>query len=111
MRRSKLLLIPIALASCADGSPGEFSRSRSVEGTFTWTPRSAIFTHVASGRRLPPIEGGTLLVLRDDRTAAVSDPDHDAVWLVDLTAAIGARGLPPMLIMRPPRPADGGARG
>ena len=31
----------------------------------------------------PAISGGTLLVLRDDRTVVAADPDRDAVWLVD----------------------------
>lgn len=33
----------------------------------------------------PPISGGTLLVSRDGRTAVASDPDHDRVWVADLT--------------------------
>jgi mono/diheme cytochrome c family protein len=32
----------------------------------------------------PPISGGTLLVLRDQKTAVVSDPDRDRVYVVDL---------------------------
>jgi hypothetical protein len=33
----------------------------------------------------PPISGGTLLVLPDQKTAVAGDPDHDKVWIVDLT--------------------------
>ena len=32
----------------------------------------------------PPISGGTLLVLRDQKTAVASDPDRDRVYVVDL---------------------------
>lgn len=32
----------------------------------------------------PPISGGTLLVMRDQKTAIVADPDRDQVWVVDL---------------------------
>jgi hypothetical protein len=34
----------------------------------------------------PPISGGTLLVTRDGNTAVASDPDRDAIYVVDLTA-------------------------
>lgn len=39
----------------------------------------------------PPIAGGTLLVLRDDRTAVASDPDLDVVWVVDLRGDVAPR--------------------
>jgi mono/diheme cytochrome c family protein len=32
----------------------------------------------------PPISGGTLLLLRDQKTAVASDPDRDRVYVVDL---------------------------
>jgi mono/diheme cytochrome c family protein len=32
---------------------------------------------------VPAISGGTLLVLRDNRTIVAADPDRDSVWLVD----------------------------
>jgi hypothetical protein len=35
----------------------------------------------------PPISGGTLLVLADGRTAVASDPDRDAVYVVDVPSA------------------------
>ncbi len=43
----------------------------------------------------PPISGGTLLITRDDRFAVASDPDHDRVHVVDLTAnsLLGSVGL------------------
>ena len=40
----------------------------------------------------PPISGGTLLVLRDGRTAVASDPDRDRVWVVDLARRAVGRG-------------------
>lgn len=32
----------------------------------------------------PPLSGGTLLVLRDGKTAVAADPDRDVIWLADL---------------------------
>lgn len=32
----------------------------------------------------PPLIGGTLLVLRDGKTAVAADPDHDVIWVADL---------------------------
>lgn len=34
-------------------------------------------------RRVVPLSGGTLLVLKDDRTAVASDPDRDQVYVAD----------------------------
>src|SRR5437870_4044412 len=31
-----------------------------------------------------PISGGTLLILRDGKTAVAADPDRNVVWLADL---------------------------
>lgn len=39
-----------------------------------------------SERALPPVSGGTLLVLQNQATAIVSDPDRDQVLVVDLEA-------------------------
>jgi hypothetical protein len=51
----------------------------------------------AAVRLPPPISGGTLLVLRDGRTAVVSDPDRDRISVVDL----GARKLRGQLVLEP----------
>ena len=32
----------------------------------------------------PPLSGGTLLIMRDGRTAVASDPDRDRLWVVDV---------------------------
>jgi mono/diheme cytochrome c family protein len=37
-----------------------------------------------SARTPPPISGGTLVALRDNATVVASDPDLDAVWVVNL---------------------------
>ncbi|MCC6875936.1 MAG: hypothetical protein IT378_16635, partial [Sandaracinaceae bacterium] len=44
----------------------------------------ALAPRVTPPRAAVPITGGTLRIARDGRTAAVSDPDRDRVWLVDL---------------------------
>lgn len=49
------------------------------------------FSYRAARRQPPPISGGTLLVLRDDRTAVASDPDLDVVWIVDLPGDVAPR--------------------
>jgi mono/diheme cytochrome c family protein len=42
----------------------------------------AVFT---AAQTPPPVSGGTLLALRDQKTAIVADPDRDQVLVVDLT--------------------------
>lgn len=37
-----------------------------------------------AGQRPPPVSGGTLLVMRDEQTAIVADPDRDQVVIVNL---------------------------
>jgi Cytochrome c len=39
---------------------------------------------VRAERALRPVSGGTLLVLRDQKTAVVADPDRDQLFVVDL---------------------------
>src|SRR5262245_7295789 len=39
-----------------------------------------------SAAALPPISGGTLLVLKDGHTAVAADPEQDRVWIVDLSS-------------------------
>ena len=39
---------------------------------------------VTASRHVPALAGGTLTVLRDGTTAVASDPDGDALWVVDL---------------------------
>jgi mono/diheme cytochrome c family protein len=41
----------------------------------------------------PAISGGTLLMLADGRTAVASDPDRDAIWIVDLGAGALMRSV------------------
>lgn len=50
----------------------------------------AVFTAQQSP---PPISGGTLLVMRDQKTAIVADPDRDQVLVVDLTQLTVTRTL------------------
>ncbi len=51
------------------------------------------FTTAAAPRTPPPIAGGTLLMLPDDRTAVASDPDHDAVWIADTVGDTAGRSV------------------
>lgn len=50
----------------------------------------AVFT---AAQPPPPVSGGTLLVLRDQKTAIVADPDRDQVLVVDLTNMAVTRTL------------------
>ncbi len=54
----------------------------------------------------PPISGGTLLVMRDQKTAIVADPDHDQVMVVDLTNLAISRTLTLDAHAEPGRAAD-----
>jgi hypothetical protein len=50
---------------------------------------------VASSRQPAPLFGGTVAVALDGRTVAVSDPDRDLLWLIDLNAGVkGSVALP-----------------
>lgn len=51
------------------------------------------FTTRTAARTPPPLSGGTLLILPDDRTAAASDPDHDVVWLADTVGGTQGRSV------------------
>jgi Cytochrome c len=48
---------------------------------------------VRAERALRPVSGGTLLVLRDQKTAVVADPDRDQLFVVDLVGATVRRTL------------------
>src|SRR5262245_57005838 len=40
-----------------------------------------------------PITGGTLLIMRDERTAIAADPDRDQVFIADIAAGSSRRAL------------------
>lgn len=84
--RPHLLSLAAALASaaCVGDDTALVPGDGTFEGSLNWTFRAPTFVHAERRAARPAISGGTLTVLRDDRTAVVSDPDHDAVWLVDL---------------------------
>lgn len=69
-----ILVAVLALSSCARPPPLTIAEPAAAP-----SPRAR-----AAPRRNLPISGGTLLVSRDGRLAAVSDPEGDRVWLVDL---------------------------
>jgi mono/diheme cytochrome c family protein len=48
---------------------------------------------VRADRALRPVSGGTLLVLRDEKTAIVADPDRDQLFVVDLEQASVTRTI------------------
>jgi mono/diheme cytochrome c family protein/streptogramin lyase len=48
---------------------------------------------VHAERALRPVSGGTLLVLRDQKTALVADPDRDQLFVVDLEGAAVKRTI------------------
>ncbi|MDP8999320.1 MAG: c-type cytochrome [Myxococcota bacterium] len=60
------------------GCPGVgFARAGEAQPSFGST--------VIAATAPPPISGGTLLVTHDGNTAIVSDPDRDAIYVVDVT--------------------------
>jgi len=62
---------------------------------------------VFSAARAPkPVSGGTLLVMKGDQTAIVSDPDRDQVLVVDLERAVLLHTLALDLDAEPGRAAD-----
>ena len=106
----------LVIAACggADRPPGQrgaedrgASPSLAVPGALEAPPtplrsvRPATLVERAAPTPPPPIAGGTLTILRDDRTAIASDPDHDAVWVSDLTGAVATR---PVLLTRGDEP-------
>jgi mono/diheme cytochrome c family protein len=60
------------------------------EGPRVPAPR---FTTRTTAHTPPPLSGGTLIVLPDDRTVAASDPDHDVVWLADTVGGTEGRSV------------------
>ena len=66
----------------------------------------AVFTATQSPQ---PVSGGTLLVLRDQRTAIVADPDRDQVLVVDLVKLAVKRTLTLDARAEPGRAADDAA--
>jgi hypothetical protein len=54
---------------------------------FGAVPQPVFPTTVRAAVPPPPISGGTLIVLADGHTAVAADPDRDAVYVVDASAA------------------------
>jgi hypothetical protein len=73
---------PVSLVQ-SDASPPRGQLNPAIPPTSGRHPEFAP-TVVASSAP-PPISGGTLLVTRDNRTVVASDPDRDAVYIVDVT--------------------------
>ncbi len=72
---------PPDLASCGNAGPCS-TADAGVAGPFQ--PHLGATTTAAVAP--PPISGGTLLALSDGATAVASDPDRDAVYVVDLAS-------------------------
>jgi len=118
-------VVALVLIGCDDGSslspdPGE---GFTVGGTTSAPPEGflaagssgiafqpelpgAVFT---AAQTPPPVSGGTLLVLRDQKTAIVADPDRDQVLIVDLTNMAVTRTLTLDAHAEPGRAADDAA--
>lgn len=68
------------------------------------TPSSPIFDGlVTAAEPPPPISGGTLLVLRDGKTAVAGDADRDRVYVVDVVQQTVRASIPLMLHDEPGR--------
>lgn len=63
--------------------PGPVAGTSSVGGGFAFAPSipGPVFT---ASRQPPPVSGGTLLVLQDQASVLLADPDRDQLLLVDL---------------------------
>lgn len=70
------------VAAC--GEPAGAGDAPGVRPAIPVTPGGPQTPVTRSPELPPPISGGTLLITRDDKTAAAADPDRDSVWLVDL---------------------------
>lgn len=64
---------------------------------------------VVAAKAPPPISGGTLLVLRDQKTAIVADPDRDQLFVVDLEGPAIKRTISLEAGAEPGRAADDAA--
>ena len=68
--------------NCVDGRPVVFGSSMESGGVSPDIPD----TVVRSMSPPPALSGGTLLALADGKTVALSDPERDRIYVVDLTA-------------------------
>jgi hypothetical protein len=75
---------PPSAAAFVDNGPTSSSSSVGTIGEFPVT-QPVFGATVTANVPPPPISGGTLAVLQDGVTAVVSDPDRDAVYVVNLT--------------------------
>ena len=73
---------PGLFTSCIDGGPVVFGSSMETGGISPDIPD----TIVRSATPPPALSGGTLLALADGRTVALSDPEQDRMYVVDLSA-------------------------
>ena len=86
MRRFSWGIGFLALLGCGDGSsvaPMAAATPTAVEGPGQPSIEGPV---VVAAKAPPPISGGTLLVLRDRKTAIVADPDRDQLFVVDTAA-------------------------
>ena len=81
--------LSLALSGCPFEEDGTFPLDLPGAGSVP-PPR---FTARTAARTPPPLSGGTLLVLPDDRTAVASDPDHDVVWIADTVGGTAGRAV------------------
>jgi cytochrome c553 len=87
-----LMLFALATGACKESSPQVVSSESAP--SFVEFGDSGVFALVApfgstvtAAVAPPPISGGTLLVLNDGVTAVASDPDRDAVYVINTTTA------------------------
>jgi hypothetical protein len=80
------LVIQLGLGLVACGAPPTPLQDHQVAPPVAGTEPSVLDRPVQRAARARPIEGGTLLVTRNGRTAVASDPDRGRIFLVDLEA-------------------------
>ncbi len=95
MRRASFVLVLSLLSACdKDGDgvvPPDIEGNQLDFGFFDEPGNQPTFGQTVSQTSAPPpISGGTLLMLKDGRTAIAADPDRDRVFVVNLDTAISA---------------------
>jgi DNA-binding beta-propeller fold protein YncE len=81
------VLVPAAIAAAAASCGSSTTAASSTVSTGgARHPHPTFGATITQATPPPPVSGGTLLVTHDGHTAVASDPDRDAVYVVDLVS-------------------------
>jgi hypothetical protein len=81
----KMVPAPGSLGECEPNAPCAVSGGGAAIAPIPSGPRPQFLATTTMSTPPPPISGGTLLVTSDGTTAVMSDPDRDAIYVVDVT--------------------------